>query len=131
MAASFPPISTLEGMPRSAQRTRTFLPEAGEPVKDASVDAGIDEHRLDLPRSLDHLDEAVGQLARKSTAGTRRSSGACTPRVLTTTALPVKSAGKVDRYRPATGKFQAAITPTTPRGSCSTCAFLRGKLSAG
>ena len=96
MAASFPPISTLAGMPRSAQCTRTLRPVSDEPVKtQASMPASRSAAPARPSPSSTCASPSGSSAARLSTSHPLvrgvYSEG------FTTMALPVSSAGSVDR----------------------------------
>jgi hypothetical protein len=96
MAASLPPISTLAGMPRSAQRTATLRPVWGDPVNtQASIPASMSAAPARPSPSSTCASPSGSSAARLYTSHALLrgvySDG------FTTMALPVSRAGKVGR----------------------------------
>jgi hypothetical protein len=96
IAGSLPPISMLEGMPRSAQWMRTLRPEAGEPVKTHASTPASTSIAPTAPSPCTTDTRPSG-----SSAASRSRSQALVRGVnsdgLRTTPLPVMRAGKTER----------------------------------
>ncbi len=125
IAQSLPPISTVDGMPRSAQRIATWRPVVGEPVNaHASMPASISAAPC-APPPITVAIRFGGSSAARPSISHFVVSGVYSDG-LTTTPLPHSSDGYTARYSPAIGKFHGAITPITPRATSSVCPRLPG-----
>lgn len=114
-----PPSSRVRRFTRAAQRVMMCLPVLVDPVKTILATPGWSTRAPPAtgPSPGSTWNSPPGSPASRASSARRSAVRGVVSAGLSRTALPAASAGAAPQAAIGIGKFQGAITPTTPRGS--------------